>query len=121
MYSATFIFAAKPLDDAFYRLDHAIAAAAKTIPGYLGETSWENPTTGLVANVYYWASLEALQTLIEHPRHLEAKAAHAQWLDGYQVIIAEVIQTYGDGRLPALAPSQPHTCRATDRDAPAAG
>lgn len=101
MYTSTFIFAAKPLDDTFYRLDQAIAAAAKAIPGYLGETSWQNQTTGLMANVYYWASLDALQALMQHPKHLEAKAAQAQWLAGYQVIIAKVIQTYGDGGLPA--------------------
>jgi Uncharacterized enzyme involved in biosynthesis of extracellular polysaccharides len=45
--------------------------------------------------VYYWASLDALQVLMQHPAHLEAKAAQANWLDGYQVIIAEVLRTYG--------------------------
>lgn len=47
---------------------------AKSIPGYLGEESWENAATGLVSNVYYWESLEALQQLIRHPLHLQAKA-----------------------------------------------
>jgi hypothetical protein len=46
--------------------------------------------------VYYWASLDALQALMEHPAHLEAKAAQANWLAGYQVIISEVLRTYGD-------------------------
>ena len=53
MYSSTFIFAKKQYDDDFYRLDHAIAAAAKEIPGYLGEEAWENPETGLISNVCY--------------------------------------------------------------------
>lgn len=99
MYASTFIFAKKEYDEAFYRLDEAIADAAKEIPGYLGEESWANPDTGLVSNVYYWESLEALQALITHPRHLEAKARQGNWLDGYQVIISEVIRTYGDGKL----------------------
>jgi hypothetical protein len=53
MYTSTFIFAKKEFDDEFHALDQAIAAAAKSIPGYRGEETWENPATGLVANVYY--------------------------------------------------------------------
>ncbi|RKE39748.1 heme-degrading monooxygenase HmoA [Paraburkholderia sp. BL23I1N1] len=96
MYTSTFIFATRQLDERFYRLDDAIASAAKAIPGYLGEEAWENTSTGLTSNVYYWASLDALQALMQHPAHLEAKAAQANWLDGYQVIISEVLRTYGD-------------------------
>ena len=78
MYSSTFIFAAKQFDDAFHRLDEAIATAARAIDGYLGEESWTDTGNGLVSNVYYWQSLEALQTLMQHPAHLKAKAAQAQ-------------------------------------------
>jgi len=102
LYSSTFIFAKKQFDDEFHRLDQAIAEAAKDIPGYLGEEAWENPASGLISNVYYWESLTALQTLMQHPTHLAAKAAQANWLDGYQVIISQVLRTYGDGKL-ALA------------------
>lgn len=102
MYSSTFIFAKKQYDDAFHRLDQMIAEMAKEIPGYLGEETWESPDTGLISNVYYWDSLEALQQLITHPRHLEAKAKQGNWLAGYQVVISEVIRTYGDGGLRAL-------------------
>jgi hypothetical protein len=59
MYTATLIFAKKEFDDEFHALDQAIAAAAKAIPGYLGEETCENPTNGLVSNVYYWETLEA--------------------------------------------------------------
>ncbi|BCM25017.1 antibiotic biosynthesis monooxygenase family protein [Methyloradius palustris] len=105
MYSATFIFDKKQYDERFYALDEAIAEIAKQSAGYLGEESWENSTTGRICNVYYWQSLEALQTLMQHPKHLEAKAAQANWLDGYQVVIAEVIRSYGDGKIdhPAAA------------------
>jgi heme-degrading monooxygenase HmoA len=99
MYSSTFIFASKQFDAEFHRLDQAIAEAAKVIPGYLGEESWENASTGLTSNVYYWASLEALQMLIQHPIHQQAKAAQSNWLNGYQVIICEVLRTYGDALL----------------------
>ncbi|MFM9913859.1 MAG: antibiotic biosynthesis monooxygenase family protein [Methylophilaceae bacterium] len=100
MYSATFIFDTKQFDDDFYRLDQAIADIAKQTEGYLGEEAWENPTSGRVSTVYYWQNMESLQRLMQHPKHLEAKAKHANWLNGYQVIIAEVIRAYGDGNIP---------------------
>jgi heme-degrading monooxygenase HmoA len=99
MYSATFIFDKKQYDDEFYALDTAIAEAAKQTEGYLGEESWQNTETGRVCNVYYWCDLQSLQALINHPKHLEAKAQQANWLNGYQIVIAEVIRTYGDGSI----------------------
>ncbi len=102
MYSATFIFAPGQFDEDFHRLDQAIAEVAKAIPGYLGEETWENPRTGLVCNVYYWETLEALQQLMHHPLHLQAKAAQGRWLAGYQVIVSQVLRRYGDGQLNGL-------------------
>jgi heme-degrading monooxygenase HmoA len=107
VYSSTFIFATRQFDDAFHRLDQEIAQAARAIPGYLGEEVWENPATGLVSNVYYWDSLEALHQLIEHPRHLQAKAAQSNWLAGYRVVISQVIRTYGDAGLDHVLPTLP--------------
>jgi heme-degrading monooxygenase HmoA len=107
VYSSTFIFATKQFDDAFHRLDQEIAQAARAIPGYLGEEAWENPANGLVSNVYYWDSLEALHQLIEHPRHQQAKAAQSNWLAGYRVVISQVIRTYGDSGLDHVLPALP--------------
>jgi len=100
MYSSTFIFAAKQFDDDFHRLDQAIAAAARAIPGYLGEESWADAARGLISNVYYWESLEALEQLIRHPAHQQAKAAQSRWLDGYRVEISQVLRRYGEGLAP---------------------
>ena len=105
MYSATFIFAKKQFDEAFHALDHQIAAVARSLPGYLGEESWENPANGLVSNVYYWESLADLQRLVQHPSHLQAKASQSQWLAGYRVVIAEVIRVYGDSKLDDRLPA----------------
>lgn len=104
MYSSTFIFAKGQFDDEFHRLDQVIASAARATPGYLGEESWENHSNGLISNVYYWESLEALQELVKHPTHLEAKSKQGNWLAGYQVVIAQVIRTYGDAKLGSLLP-----------------
>jgi len=97
VFTSTFTFAPGTYDDAFHALDAEIAQLARSIPGYLGEEAWENPGNGLVSNVYYWESLEALQTLVQHPTHIAAKERQAQWLKGYQVVIAEVLRVYGDG------------------------
>lgn len=105
MYTSTFIFAKRQFDDEFHRLDEIIANAARSMPGFLGEESWENPASGLVSNVYYRASLEALQRLIEHPAHVEAKARQANWLAGYRVVIAQVVRTYGNAQLDGVPPT----------------
>ena len=99
VYTSTFTFRPGQYDDDFHRLDAAIADVARAIPGYLGEEAWENAATGQQSNVYYWQTLDALQALIDHPLHHQAKQQQARWLEGYQVVIAQVIASYGDGRL----------------------
>lgn len=97
IYTATFTFAKREFDDEFHSLDGAIARVAKSLPGYIGEEAWENPASGLISNAYYWESMEALRALIDHPIHQDAKRRQARWLDGYQVVIAQVMHAYGDG------------------------
>jgi heme-degrading monooxygenase HmoA len=97
MFTCTFTFAKRQYDDAFHALDQVIADIARSIPGYLGEEAWENSSTGLMSNVYYWDTMEALRQLIDHPAHIRAKQQQARWLAGYQIVIAQVIRSYGDG------------------------
>jgi heme-degrading monooxygenase HmoA len=104
MFASTFIFAKGDFDEEFHQLDQAIAEAARKIPGYLGEEAWESPGSGLVSNVYYWKTLEALEVLMRHPAHIEAKSKQEKWLNGYQVIISKVMKIYGDSKLDALLP-----------------
>ena len=96
MYTSTFTFAKRQYDAEFYALDDVIAQIAKSIPGYLGEESWENQQTGLISNVYYWESMAALQSLMKHPEHMKAKQQQSRWLNGFKVVIAQVTGTYGD-------------------------
>ncbi len=49
--------------------------------------------------------MESLQALMRHPQHLEAKARQSKWLAGYRVVIAQVLRTYGDGKI--AQPTQP--------------
>jgi hypothetical protein len=100
MYSATFIFSKKQFDDDFHKLDQAIAEIAKQTSGYLGEEPWENPESGAISNVYYWQTMDGIHELMQNPKHLEAKAAYSKWLNGYQVVISQVMRVYGDGAIP---------------------
>lgn len=113
MYSASFVFAGRHLDDTFHALYAEITKVAEGLQGFRGMESWENRETGLVSKVFYWESLEALQQLMVHPTHLRAKAAHEQWLAGYQVVIAKVMRVYGDTRLDALLPLNARTYKAS--------
>jgi len=99
MYSATFIFKKKLFDEAFQKLDQSIAEFARQTTDYVGEETWENVVTGCVSNTYYWKSMDGLQELMQHPKHLEAKANQGKWLDGYQVVISQVLRVYGDGQI----------------------
>ncbi|MEK6423081.1 MAG: antibiotic biosynthesis monooxygenase [Burkholderia gladioli] len=103
MYASTFIFRPGQYDAAFHRLDETIADIARGIAGYLGEEAWQSADGTLIQNVYYRESEAALKPLISHPAHIEAKRQQARWLDGYRVVIAQVLHQYGDGKLPMFA------------------
>lgn len=44
--------------------------------------------------------MDALQALMRHPEHIKAKQLQGRWLKGYQVVIAQVVRTYGDQGIP---------------------
>lgn len=117
IYTSTFTFSMHEVSDEFHALDKIIADAAKSIPGYLGEEAWENPSLGMTSNIYYWDSMNALQTLMSHPAHLEAKRRQAEWLKGYHVVIAQVLGVYGDGRIAHPLADVQQPIRSTSGDA----
>ena len=99
MYSAAFIYQAKTYDQDFHDLNQIIDQIAKANPGFLSSESWVS-SDGLKRNAtYYWASLESLQEFSKHPKHLEAKRQYQRWYKGFEVIISEVIRSYGDGKM----------------------
>lgn len=117
MYTATFTFAKRLFDDEFHALDSVIAEVARTTPGYLGEEAWENPASGRVSTVYYWETLESLQALMQHPAHQAAKQRQQEWLAGYQVVIAQVLGSYGDGGIAHPLAGRPMPLRQAHRPA----
>ena len=98
-YSSTFIFETTNLTDEFHRIDSEIAQRARQIPGFLGEETWHNEDTGLHAEVYYWADMDALKQLIGMDTHRLAKSRYGEWLGEYRVVISEVQAVYGNSIL----------------------
>ena len=105
MFSASFIWEPGDYDDAFHELNSRIDEIARTIPGFLGSETWLSSDGARRNAVYYWETLEALQTFSRNPDHLEAKRQYAKWYKGYHVVIAEVLKTYGDGGVEHITPN----------------
>lgn len=100
MYSAMFIWEPGEYDAEFQRLNALIDEAARANPGFLGSESFQT-ADGVRRNaVYYWSDLESLEAFAADPVHLEAKRQYDRWYRGYQIVIAEVIRSYGDGAIP---------------------
>ena len=97
MYSAAFIYQAGEYDADFHALNDAIDQIARASDGFLAAESWVS-TDGTTRNAtYYWSDLETLRAFSSHPKHLEAKRQYERWYHGFQVVISEVIRSYGDG------------------------
>lgn len=106
MFSAAFIFEPGQYDEEFHRLDGLIAKAADKTPGYLGREVWKSVDGRQTNATYYWESLEALQQFSRDANHLEAKKQYQRWYAGYQIVIAEIVRSYGDGKLAHLTPNE---------------
>lgn len=100
MISATFIVDTATLDEEFHQLDARIIQAAKETVGYIGEEAWADPKTGRTCTVYYWEGMEGLQQLMRNVDHCQAQAKSHRWLQGYRVVISEVLATYGTDNYP---------------------
>jgi heme-degrading monooxygenase HmoA len=106
MYIAQFIFKPGTYDQEFHRLNDLIDEVAKSLPGFVGAESWVSSDGSTRNASYYWSNLEDLKTFSRHPRHLEAKRQYTRWYEGFQIVISQVLQSYGDGGLAHLTPNE---------------
>ncbi|MFC7176329.1 antibiotic biosynthesis monooxygenase family protein [Halosegnis marinus] len=98
MYLVTFRLRPGEYDDEFRELNAAVERAAETTPGYAGRRVWESPDGAETLVVYRWETLEALAAFAADEDHREAKRRWAEWYEEYEVTVAEVVDTYGNGR-----------------------
>ncbi len=103
MFSISFIVTRGEDDDEFHRLDSEIQDAASSTPGFPGSETWLSPDGTLTDAVDFWADLDHLKDFSRDASHLHAESGYTRWYDGYQIVVAEVATTYGDGRLEHLS------------------
>ena len=106
MYIAAFNFEPGAYDARFHALNALIDAAARATPGFVGAESWRSADGRRANATYYWATLEALREFSMHPKHVEAKREYARWYRGYQIVISQVVRSYGDGAYPHFTPNE---------------
>ena len=105
MYCAMFMWEPGEYDAEFHRLNQLIDGIACSLPGFLGADSWQSPDGLRKCANYFWNDLETLKTFSTHPTHEEAKRQYARWYKGYQIVVSEVIRSYGDGKFPHITPN----------------
>ena len=106
---AQFIFRPGEYDAEFYELDDAIDAFAKSLRGYVGVDRWVSDDGDARNSIYYFRDRESMNALATFPSHLAAKRDYARWYRGYQIVLSEVVGSYGDGTIahPASPPTEP--------------
>jgi hypothetical protein len=99
MIVASFIFRQHTTNEDFTRLDEEIMARAEANPGFVKKTKWHGTDGQTIRVDYYFNDKESLQTFRTDEVHRVAKKRYAEWYEGFEVEISEVIHSYGDGRL----------------------
>jgi hypothetical protein len=101
--SAQFIFKPGTYDDEFHRLDTEIEAYVATIPGFLGAEKWVSFDGQTKNSMYYFETMDAMFQLSRFDAHREAKGKYQNWYDGYQIVVSEIVKSYGDEAIETIA------------------
>ena len=99
MISCQFVFEPGIYDEDFKRLDAEIETYAQGLSGFIAVHTWNSSDGKLVNAVYFFEDNSSIKSLAKFPAHLQAKSEVARWYKGYQIIVSEVTQSYGDGNL----------------------
>jgi predicted aminopeptidase len=95
MIAVQFIFTQASHDDEFYQLDNSIAEFATSLPGHVGVEKWLSEDGKSQNSIYYFTDREALAQLAGFSDHLRAKSQVDNWYSSYQVVVSEVLASYG--------------------------
>lgn len=99
MIVATFIFRQHTTNADFVSLDDEIMERAKANPGFIKKNKWLTTDGKTIRVDYYFNDMDSLQVFRADEVHRVAKKRYAEWYDGYEVEIAEVMHSYSDGKL----------------------
>ena len=95
MIAVQFIFTQASYDDEFYELDNSVAEFAKSLPGHVGVEKWLSEDGTSQNSIYYFTDRDALAQLAGFSDHLTAKSKVDNWYSSYQVVVTEVLASYG--------------------------
>jgi antibiotic biosynthesis monooxygenase (ABM) superfamily enzyme len=105
MISCSFIFSPGEYDAEFLELDGKIDEFASSLAGFIGVDRWVSDDGKSRNSIYYFDGMDSVKELSRYPEHLVAKANYKKWYLGYQIVVSEVVGSYGDGYFTHL--SQP--------------
>jgi hypothetical protein len=103
VFAVQFIFTQATYDDEFEALDTSIAEFARSLPGHVGVEKWVSEDGASQNSIYYFTDRGALAELAGFPDHLKAKSKVDNWYSSYQVVVSEVIASYGTTTPPHLS------------------
>ena len=97
MISCSFIFSPGEYDEEFHKLDATIEAYATALTGFVGVDRWVSDDGKSRNSIYYFDGMDSVKQLSRYPEHLVAKENYRKWYLGFQIVVSEVIGSYGDG------------------------
>lgn len=97
MISCSFIFSPGVYDDEFHSLDGRIEQFAIALEGFIGVDRWVSDDGKARNSIYYFEGMDSVKQLSRYPEHLVAKENYKKWYLGYQIVVSEVVGSYGDG------------------------
>ena len=109
MIAVQFIFSQASYDDEFYELDNSIADFAKSLPGHVGVEKWLSEDGTSQNSIYYFTDRDALAQLAGFSDHLTAKSKVDNWYSSYQVVVTEVLASYGSSQPAHISSGQVNT------------
>ena len=97
MISCSFIFSPGSYDEEFHELDGKIESFASSLSGFVGVDRWVSDDGKSRNSIYYFETMDSVRELSRYPEHLVAKENYKKWYLGYQIVLSEVVGSYGDG------------------------
>ena len=97
MISCSVIFSPGEYTDEFHELDGKIDSFAKSLTGFIGVDRWVAEDGNSRNSIYYFDGMESVKQLSRYPEHMIAKENYKKWYLGYQIVVSEVVGSYGDG------------------------
>jgi hypothetical protein len=95
MIAVQFIFTQATYDDEFHALENSIDEFAQSLPGHVGVETWLSEDGTSQNSIYYFTDRDALAQLAGFSDHLTAKSKVDNWYSSYQVVVTEVLASYG--------------------------